>query len=228
MLRAVTENVLLEIQKTFDFFKATAASDQIDRIMLSGGASRVDGFREMLQERFSAPVEEFDPFRAVDVGRQEAGRRRGRTCGDGGGRRRPRAAKGGRPMIRINLLGVERQKASKAPDLRRRPAADGRLQPDPRRRRAGIGWWYWSLRRSVGAGRRARSSRRSRSRRGCSRCSPRCSSSRRGARQLQQRVAADRAAARRPERSGAAARSRQPQPSRHAVADRDDAERPAR
>ena len=65
VLHAVTENVLLEIQKTFDFFKATASSDRIDRIMLSGGASRVDGFREMLQERFNAPVEEFDPFRAV-------------------------------------------------------------------------------------------------------------------------------------------------------------------
>ena len=65
VLRAVTENVLLEIQKTFDFFKATASSDQIDRIMLSGGASRVDGFKEMVQERFNAPVEEFDPFRAV-------------------------------------------------------------------------------------------------------------------------------------------------------------------
>ncbi len=65
VLRAVTENVLLEIQKTFDFFKATASSDQIDRIMLSGGASRVDGFRDMVQERFNAPVEDFDPFRAV-------------------------------------------------------------------------------------------------------------------------------------------------------------------
>jgi type IV pilus assembly protein PilM len=65
VLRAVTENVLLEIQKTFDFFKATAASDHIDRIVLSGGASRVDGFKEMLEERFGTPVEEFDPFRAV-------------------------------------------------------------------------------------------------------------------------------------------------------------------
>jgi type IV pilus assembly protein PilM len=65
VLHAVTENVLLEIQKTFDFFKATAASDQIDRIMLSGGASRVDGFQAMVQERFNAPVEEFDPFRTV-------------------------------------------------------------------------------------------------------------------------------------------------------------------
>ena len=65
VLRAVTENVLLEIQKTFDFFKATVATDHIDRIVLSGGASRVDGFREMLEERFNTPVEEFDPFRAV-------------------------------------------------------------------------------------------------------------------------------------------------------------------
>ena len=34
VLRAVTENVMLEIQKTFDFFKATAASDRIDRIVV--------------------------------------------------------------------------------------------------------------------------------------------------------------------------------------------------
>jgi type IV pilus assembly protein PilM len=65
VLRAVTENVMLEIQKTFDFFKATAASDKIDRIMLSGGASRAEGFTEMLGERFEAPVESFDPFKKV-------------------------------------------------------------------------------------------------------------------------------------------------------------------
>src|SRR4030095_513819 len=65
VLRAVTENVMLEIQKTFDFFKATAASDKIDRIMLSGGASRAEGFTEMLTERFEAPVEGFDPFRKI-------------------------------------------------------------------------------------------------------------------------------------------------------------------
>ena len=33
--------------------------------MVSGGASRVDGFRQMLLERFGTPVEEFDPFYAV-------------------------------------------------------------------------------------------------------------------------------------------------------------------
>jgi len=65
VLRAVTENVMLEIQKTFDFFKATAASDRIDRIMISGGASRAEGFTDMLGERFEASVESFDPFRKI-------------------------------------------------------------------------------------------------------------------------------------------------------------------
>jgi type IV pilus assembly protein PilM len=65
VLRAVTENVMLEIQKTFDFFKATASSERIDRIMLSGGASRAEGFAEMLGERFEASVEAFDPFRKI-------------------------------------------------------------------------------------------------------------------------------------------------------------------
>ena len=65
VLRAVTETVLLEIQKTFDFYKASAASDQINRIVVSGGASRVDEFRELLQQRFGTPVEAFDPFRTV-------------------------------------------------------------------------------------------------------------------------------------------------------------------
>jgi type IV pilus assembly protein PilM len=71
----MTENVLLEIQKTFDFFKATAASDRIDRILLSGGASSVDGFAEALEERFGAPIEAFNPFKKItfDAGKLSAG-----------------------------------------------------------------------------------------------------------------------------------------------------------
>jgi type IV pilus assembly protein PilM len=64
-IRAVTENVLLEIQKTFDFFRGTTGTDCIDRLVVSGGASRVDGFVEMLAERFDSAVELFDPFKKV-------------------------------------------------------------------------------------------------------------------------------------------------------------------
>ena len=67
VLKAMTDNVLLEVEKTFDFFKATAASDRIDRIMLCGGASRVEGFADALRERFGTEVEQFDPFRQVSI-----------------------------------------------------------------------------------------------------------------------------------------------------------------
>jgi type IV pilus assembly protein PilM len=73
VLRAVSENVMLEIQKTFDFFKATAASDRIDRIVVSGGASCAEGFSEMLTERFEAPVETFDPFRKISFDAKKLG-----------------------------------------------------------------------------------------------------------------------------------------------------------
>jgi type IV pilus assembly protein PilM len=67
----MTDSVLLETQKTFDFFKATASSDRIDRLILSGGASRVDGFAQALEERFGAPVDTFNPFKliAFDAGK---------------------------------------------------------------------------------------------------------------------------------------------------------------
>lgn len=65
VLQAMTENVLVEISKTFDFFTATAQSDRIDRIVLSGGASKVDGFAHALQQRFGARVESLDPFRHI-------------------------------------------------------------------------------------------------------------------------------------------------------------------
>jgi type IV pilus assembly protein PilM len=65
ILQAVSENIALEIQKTFDFFKATSAEDRIDRIYLSGGTSKVRGLRELLAERFEAGVEILNPFNNV-------------------------------------------------------------------------------------------------------------------------------------------------------------------
>jgi type IV pilus assembly protein PilM len=65
VLHAMNETLLSEIQKTFEFFRASADTDRIDRIMLSGGASWVDGFAQAVEERFGAPVERFDPFKIV-------------------------------------------------------------------------------------------------------------------------------------------------------------------
>lgn len=73
VLRAVADNVLLEVEKTLDFYKATTASDRIDRIVLSGGTSRIEGFAELLRERFDTHVERFDPFRQVVLDERRLG-----------------------------------------------------------------------------------------------------------------------------------------------------------
>ena len=73
VLRTTSEAVVLEIQKTFDFFKATTAQDRIDRVVLCGGASRVEGLAELLAERFGAPVEFLDPFKAVQLDAKRLG-----------------------------------------------------------------------------------------------------------------------------------------------------------
>ncbi len=65
ILQAVSENIALEIQKTFDFFKATSSEDRIDRIYLSGGTSKVHGLRDLLADRFDAGVEVMNPFNNI-------------------------------------------------------------------------------------------------------------------------------------------------------------------
>jgi len=57
--------VLLEIQKTFDFFKATTSADRIDRVLVCGGASQVEGFTELIAERFDTPIERLNPFKTI-------------------------------------------------------------------------------------------------------------------------------------------------------------------
>ena len=54
VVREVTENLLLEIEKTFDFFAASQASGRLDRIVLSGGASLGQGFVAALAQRIDA------------------------------------------------------------------------------------------------------------------------------------------------------------------------------
>jgi type IV pilus assembly protein PilM len=65
ILQVVSENIAMEIQKTFDFFRATSSEDKIDRIFLAGGAAKVQGLRDLLSERFEAGVEMLNPFNSV-------------------------------------------------------------------------------------------------------------------------------------------------------------------
>lgn len=75
ILQQVTEIIVLEIQKTFDFFRATAGGEHIERIYLAGGSSKVPGLIEALRQEFSLPVEVLNPFQRISsasVGGAEA------------------------------------------------------------------------------------------------------------------------------------------------------------
>src|SRR5205814_1355667 len=62
ILRSVSDILTLEIQKTFDFFRATASGENIQRIVVAGGTARVPGLVDLLREEFAMPVEELNPF----------------------------------------------------------------------------------------------------------------------------------------------------------------------
>jgi type IV pilus assembly protein PilM len=66
ILQQVTEIIVLEIQKTFDFFRATATGEHIERIYLAGGSSQVPGLIEALRQEFSLPVEILNPFQRIE------------------------------------------------------------------------------------------------------------------------------------------------------------------
>ncbi|MCB9555679.1 MAG: type IV pilus assembly protein PilM [Deltaproteobacteria bacterium] len=59
-----------EFQRSFDFYLATTASGQIDRIFLSGGSARVPALRQAIEARARIPVEMLDPFRGIMVDEQ--------------------------------------------------------------------------------------------------------------------------------------------------------------
>jgi type IV pilus assembly protein PilM len=65
ILQQVTEIIVLEIQKTFDFFRATASGEHIEKIYVAGGSSQVPGLIEVLRQELSIPVEPLNPFLRV-------------------------------------------------------------------------------------------------------------------------------------------------------------------
>jgi type IV pilus assembly protein PilM len=65
----VSEDAKMPIlqQVTFDFFRATASGEHIERIFLAGGSSVVPGLMEALRQEFSIPVEVLNPFQKISA-----------------------------------------------------------------------------------------------------------------------------------------------------------------
>jgi type IV pilus assembly protein PilM len=69
LMNDVTEVVAMEIQKTFDFYRATSDDNEtvVQKILISGGGSKLKGLAQDLSRRLDLPVEILDPFRNIKV-----------------------------------------------------------------------------------------------------------------------------------------------------------------
>jgi len=74
-LRSVTEVLMLEVQKTFDFFHQTTSTDKIQHLYVSGGTARIEELIDQLKAEFDVPVEIINPFQriVVDSGKFDLG-----------------------------------------------------------------------------------------------------------------------------------------------------------
>src|SRR3989441_12087115 len=66
-LEAVSRELSLEVQRTFDYFASTAESERIGKIVLAGGCAQLPGLNEYLASNWGIPVELARPFERIDV-----------------------------------------------------------------------------------------------------------------------------------------------------------------
>ncbi len=66
VIAAVSENLASEIQRSLDFYAATAADSQISRIYLSGGTCKLPSLYKVIENRVGVPVEIMNPFRNIE------------------------------------------------------------------------------------------------------------------------------------------------------------------
>lgn len=69
LMNNVTEVVAMEIQKTFDFYRATTEDNDtvVQKILISGGGSKLVGLAQELSLRLELPVEVLNPFRNIKI-----------------------------------------------------------------------------------------------------------------------------------------------------------------
>jgi type IV pilus assembly protein PilM len=67
ILRQQAEIMAGEFQRSFDFYLATTAEGQIDRVYLAGGSARSQSLKQAIERRARIPVELMDPLVQIKV-----------------------------------------------------------------------------------------------------------------------------------------------------------------
>jgi len=67
VIQGVADQLAGEIQRSLDFYAATAADNRISRVVLSGGTARIPALFKVLEQRAAVPVEIMNPFKAIEI-----------------------------------------------------------------------------------------------------------------------------------------------------------------
>jgi type IV pilus assembly protein PilM len=67
VLEKVSEDLFSEILRSLEFYKATTQSDaSVEKMVISGGCSKLPGLQDFLSEKLGMEIETLDPLRAID------------------------------------------------------------------------------------------------------------------------------------------------------------------
>ncbi len=67
IVRQVVESLAGEIQRSLDFYLATSAGGDVDRVFVVGGTARLRALVQAIEDRARVPVDFLDPFRRIVV-----------------------------------------------------------------------------------------------------------------------------------------------------------------
>ncbi len=67
VIQGVAEQMAGEIQRSLDFYAATAADARITRVYLSGGTAKIPALFKTIETRVGVPVEILNPFKNIEI-----------------------------------------------------------------------------------------------------------------------------------------------------------------
>jgi len=67
VIQGVADQMGGEIQRSLDFFAATAPESRVSRVFLSGGTARIPALFKVIEQRAGVPVEVMNPFKQIEV-----------------------------------------------------------------------------------------------------------------------------------------------------------------
>lgn len=67
VLISASENIIMEISRSFDYFRSTTSNENVSEICLSGGGALIKDFPQLLSERTGMDVRIIEPFKNIRI-----------------------------------------------------------------------------------------------------------------------------------------------------------------